>query len=168
MSVHKGRNRVGASCSRSRRVALAPFAGCCLSLAETVHVDTRAGGRLALPMSAGAAAPAEAPSQPSAHGEGPGRPSTLDDSQRSALAQLRSELLASGPYDESTLPDDAYLCRFLRAREFNVAKTREMLVKVRRSRAHFRLIFRLARLGSRRTSTARTASGRCRRTSGVR
>ena len=79
-------------------------------------------------------APAEAPTQPSTHCEGPGRPSTLDDSQRAALAQLRTELVESGPYEESTLPDDAYLCRFLRAREFNVAKTRDMLVKVRRAK----------------------------------
>ena len=88
-------------------------------------------------MSAGAPAPAEAPSQPSAHGEGPGRPSTLDDSQRAALAQLKTDLLASGPCEESTMPDDAYLCRFLRAREFNVAKTREMLVKARRAARNF-------------------------------
>ncbi|KAJ7052499.1 CRAL-TRIO domain-containing protein [Mycena amicta] len=66
----------------------------------------------------------------------PGRLGNLTKSQEAALATVRSELHATGAFVEAR-HDDATLLRFLRARKFDVAKAKAMLVAAEKWRKDF-------------------------------
>lgn len=59
----------------------------------------------------------------------PGRPGALDESQEAALVKTKQDLIEQGVFDRSQLPNDGYLCRFLRARDWDVKKSVQMLAK---------------------------------------
>jgi putative NADH-flavin reductase len=57
-----------------------------------------------------------------------GFPGWLTPDQEKALAELRETLLKQGVFSKKSLMPDQHLLRFLRARDFNVKKTLDMLV----------------------------------------
>ncbi|KAJ7617012.1 CRAL-TRIO domain-containing protein [Mycena rosella] len=66
----------------------------------------------------------------------PGRLGNLTPVQEAALAKVAAELRAEGAFVESR-HDDANLLRFLRARKFDVPKTKEMLIAAGEWRKEF-------------------------------
>ena len=57
-----------------------------------------------------------------------GFPGWLTPDQEKALAELRETLLSKNIFSKKSLMPDQHLLRFLRARDFNVKKTMDMLV----------------------------------------
>ncbi|KAJ7584686.1 CRAL-TRIO domain-containing protein [Mycena floridula] len=66
----------------------------------------------------------------------PGRLGNLTVIQQHALEKLKKELIAEEKFDESRM-DDAYLLRFLRARKFDVALAKAMLLAAEEWRKTF-------------------------------
>jgi len=66
----------------------------------------------------------------------PGRLGNLTVTQQRALETFKKELVAEGHFVEERM-DDATLLRFLRARKFDVAKAKEMLVAAEKWRKDF-------------------------------
>jgi len=66
----------------------------------------------------------------------PGRLGNLTVTQQHALETFKKELVAEGHFVEERM-DDATLLRFLRARKFDVAKAKEMLVAAEKWRKDF-------------------------------
>ncbi|KAJ7242753.1 CRAL-TRIO domain-containing protein [Mycena haematopus] len=66
----------------------------------------------------------------------PGHLGNLTPEQEAALAKISDELRAAGAYNEAR-HDDATLLRFLRARKFDVPKTKEMLLASEKWRKEF-------------------------------
>ncbi|KAJ7745428.1 CRAL-TRIO domain-containing protein [Mycena maculata] len=74
--------------------------------------------------------------EPGAYVAPPGRLGNLTPVQEAALARISAELRAEGIWVESR-HDDASLLRFLRARKFDVPKTKEMLLASEKWRKAF-------------------------------
>ncbi|PPR00480.1 hypothetical protein CVT24_004535 [Panaeolus cyanescens] len=66
----------------------------------------------------------------------PGRLGNLTVTQLHTLEKLKKELQEEGIFDEKRM-DDAMLLRFLRARKFDLAKTKEMLLNAEKWRKEF-------------------------------
>ncbi|GAA6025525.1 hypothetical protein JCM8202_001222, partial [Rhodotorula sphaerocarpa] len=67
-----------------------------------------------------------------------GHPGNLTQEQKAALQQFKEELRAAGYYDPEK-HDDAMLLRFLRARKFNLAASKEMWINTQKWKQSFKV-----------------------------